>query len=228
VSQSSGLETFTTEIGDLNVVSTFSRPLFELLDPGVLWRACGELFDRLQKYGVRMDTMTLQNRPTFGTSTLEIPLFDWAMTIRINVRQIEIGFLRIREEDRGLLMDVAESCELGIRSVFGALKWGGTSVDVRLHGRLATTKTADFIRQYVTGAPDLGPALTKGASFTFLPTSEPGMASAMVVLEPSTSIADGLYLRFLMSWVGAESLSVVRKSAERYYGYAVERLGLII
>lgn len=204
--------------GDVLLVAVFSSPQFSLLSGDRFAGVCGALYRELVPFGVRATDMELASSRNLAASSLKVPLFNFALTVRLTVSQLELQFLGTTADDRNRLLEVAGACERAIADMLPPARWNSVSLDLRLHGRLSGKAPSAVVDRFVARSPQsLGNLLASGVSFYFTaPGSEPDLNTGLLLLEPSNVVPEGLFFRVQMTWGAIASLPSIRASTDKY------------
>ncbi len=214
---------FEVRIADAFVQSDFATPAFDLMRSDLPTIA----YAGLAPQGLRLADMKVElGRPNIASNSLECTLFDFTMAVRFKLDRFEVQAFDCMRVKLPTVLKIAAETRRIVQASSPTVSFKSTSCTLALHGLLSGTTGHEFVRQYVTKIPPIGPLVAAGATFLF--GSENDLRSFLSI-EPSSSVSLGLFLKLIVVLTGAgtEPDSFASMAEERLRG-TLTQLGFVV
>lgn len=211
---------------DLAYYAALESPAFAL---GGRWvELQSAIHAHLRRFQLRLSDIKVES-PTANPGDLSIVcwMFNYGAVARYRLDRVEVWSNNPRlAADTGLVKDMVVQTMDVLRSVSPDSRVTVHSVNATIHGAFpGQGEVAARVASYVTKRPD-GPPLLTPSGVSFLSEFPSGQGQGSIILEQSTLVPGGAFLRVMSEHVGSLSESEALDRATEFFQAATGRLGL--
>ena len=183
---------FDVKQGDLTVEARYEAPAFALLRPEGQ-RLVETVVTQLAPYGASVDTVFYSTEGALGARNVTINAPGINAGVKIFVARAEAGFNDLKRARFADIETIARILFESIEKAAPDVRFSIYSVSLNYHGLVERMAVADFIKQYVGNAPNLGPLHSTAAGFYYAKKGARNWLS--IVMDASLSVPDALFMR---------------------------------
>lgn len=192
---------FDVKQGDVTVEARYETPAFALLRPESQ-TLIELLLTQLAPYGASPDSVFYNTEGSLGNRNVTINAPGINGGLKLFVSKAEVGFNDMMRVAFADVQNVARILFESIEKVAPGVRYAGFNVSLNYHGFVEGKNVAEFVRQYVTNVPDLGPVY--GAAAAFYYRNKGPRDFLTVVMDRSASIPEALYIRIAAGFDGKQ------------------------
>lgn len=217
---------FVVKAASVDFRATFAQPRFDV------WRDVAVLYARLHEalrdHGARPATMrTDYAGGSLGDMKLQIDILAFASRLILSLESLAIDCFDLKRAQEKDVVAASTNALGALGEHLQDFRVGAYAIEWALHGTVSDRSGADIINHYVTQPPQAStrPHISTAILFSYGP--EGAEQASSIMLEPSATVPDGLFVR-LQTTLDAAKVDSLPAEWDRAKNSLLAHLGLAL